>query len=624
MLPVLCRFLLLTGTFAHIITAFAQTTPFDSILAETNVIEDDSLRIYKILMSWDRIKYKDPALSIQLLDEAERIAEEAPSAWGKAMVQYNRGAVFLMEGKYPEAGNIYRKALDYFESTEDTVYKHNIRHNLVQVDYDLGRYQSVVRQVDSLLEIFKDEIPPSLVASLTSLKGLSHNNLGNNLLAMQAFIPSVKYFEAHKDTARWADNLVYLSYTQFQMKKYEEARNHVLQAIPLYQKLEDWYFLGQAYNDIGNYYLEMDRYDSARYYLGKSVEINQQYDFPLLGINYMNLGKVWQEEGDLNLAGDYLAKAMQMFTEKEDARNISSGAGIQAEILLEQGRIPEAYQVLEQGMQVSEERYYPGKRNLFAVMGETLGRMGRWKEAAENWKTYVAVLDTMNKKESTRQQNELMVVYETEKKEKALLLEKQENETLRQEAVINELKIRTLWISGALLLGIAVLIFVIYRQNSIKKQLIQEREKKALEQALEFKKRELTTHTLHLVSKNMLLNELKENIDKLKSESQNKQPYTTLIGSIDHDLRNDEDWENFEKYFKQVHSDFDEKIKRAFSNLTGNEIRLVTLMKMNLSTKEIATILNITPESVNKARYRLRKKLNLDTDQNLQQFILAL
>ncbi|MEZ4827610.1 MAG: LuxR C-terminal-related transcriptional regulator [Bacteroidia bacterium] len=51
---------------------------------------------------------------------------------------------------------------------------------------------------------------------------------------------------------------------------------------------------------------------------------------------------------------------------------------------------------------------------------------------------------------------------------------------------------------------------------------------------------------------------------------------------------------------------------------------MITLMKMNLSTKEIATILNITPESVNKARYRLRKKLNLDTDQNLQQFILAL
>ncbi|MEO0472489.1 MAG: helix-turn-helix transcriptional regulator [Bacteroidota bacterium] len=97
-----------------------------------------------------------------------------------------------------------------------------------------------------------------------------------------------------------------------------------------------------------------------------------------------------------------------------------------------------------------------------------------------------------------------------------------------------------------------------------------------------------------------------------------------MIGSIDHDLRKDDDWTHFERYFRQVHPGFDEKIRRAFSDLTGNEIRLLTLMKMNLSTKEIASILNISPDSVKKARYRLRKKLNLPNQQNLQQFILAL
>lgn len=141
---------------------------------------------------------------------------------------------------------------------------------------------------------------------------------------------------------------------------------------------------------------------------------------------------------------------------------------------------------------------------------------------------------------------------------------------------------------------------------------------------LEFKQRELTTHTLHLVSKNKLLAELKSGLEALKAESGGNNLVNPLIGAIDGDLRDNADWANFERYFKQVYSDFDEKIQRAFPTLTGNEIRLVTLMKMNLSTKEIATILNVTPESVNKARYRLRKKINLPTDQNLQNYILAM
>ena len=205
-----------------------------------------------------------------------------------------------------------------------------------------------------------------------------------------------------------------------------------------------------------------------------------------------------------------------------------------------------------------------------------------------------------------------------------LLLEKQENETLRQEAKIQALQLRIFLILGAFILGIGTLAFIIYRPKNLRKQLIQENEKKALEKELEFKQRELTTHTLHLVSKNKLLAELKESIEKMKEESEQKRPFVQLIGSIDHDMRGDNDWENFEKYFQQVHTDFEAKVRENFEDLTSNEMRLVSLMKMNLSSKEIGNILNVSPESVKKARYRLKKKLRVDIGENLQEFVLGL
>lgn len=76
--------------------------------------------------------------------------------------------------------------------------------------------------------------------------------------------------------------------------------------------------------------------------------------------------------------------------------------------------------------------------------------------------------------------------------------------------------------------------------------------------------------------------------------------------------------------FEKLYPDFKNKILNKSPNLTANELKLAAFLKLNVSSKEIANILNITSESVNKARYRLRKKLNLDTKEDLSTYILNL
>jgi DNA-binding CsgD family transcriptional regulator len=141
---------------------------------------------------------------------------------------------------------------------------------------------------------------------------------------------------------------------------------------------------------------------------------------------------------------------------------------------------------------------------------------------------------------------------------------------------------------------------------------------------LNFKKKELTSHALQLAKKNEMLEGLKQKAMALKKNSSEKKNVQQLINTINFDLKHDHGWEHFYSYFEEVHTDFNKNILLQYPNITSNELRLMVLLKMNLNSKEIADILNISAEGVKKARQRLRKKMNLSADESLEALILSL
>ena len=96
-----------------------------------------------------------------------------------------------------------------------------------------------------------------------------------------------------------------------------------------------------------------------------------------------------------------------------------------------------------------------------------------------------------------------------------------------------------------------------------------------------------------------------------------------IMSNIEKNIAEDNDWEGFSIYFDEVHGDFTHRLKKDYDDLTPQEMKLSAYLRMNLSTKEIAHLLNISVRGVEIARYRLRKKLHLDRSDNLQEFILA-
>ena len=146
-----------------------------------------------------------------------------------------------------------------------------------------------------------------------------------------------------------------------------------------------------------------------------------------------------------------------------------------------------------------------------------------------------------------------------------------------------------------------------------------------LEQELASKNRELANSAMSIVYKNELLNKVHDELKELRDGEGRKLSGEPLrkINKIIEDARSDErDWNVFEESFNEAHENFFKKLKTDYPELVPNDLKLCAYLRMNMSSKEIASLLNITTRGVEIRRYRLRKKLNLDHHKNLTEFLM--
>jgi DNA-binding CsgD family transcriptional regulator/cell division protein FtsB len=136
---------------------------------------------------------------------------------------------------------------------------------------------------------------------------------------------------------------------------------------------------------------------------------------------------------------------------------------------------------------------------------------------------------------------------------------------------------------------------------------------------IESKNRELASSTMNIIKKNDFLNTIKKELTDGGEKSIPK-----VVKIIDKDLNNSDDWKMFQEAFNNADKNFLKKVKDLHSSLTPNDLRLCAYLRLNLSSKEIAPLLNISPRSVEVKRYRLRKKMDLPHDSNLTNYILEI
>ncbi|MEI7982325.1 MAG: triple tyrosine motif-containing protein [Bacteroidota bacterium] len=146
-----------------------------------------------------------------------------------------------------------------------------------------------------------------------------------------------------------------------------------------------------------------------------------------------------------------------------------------------------------------------------------------------------------------------------------------------------------------------------------------------LQSEISHKNIQLADSTMAIIRKNELLIEIKNELEDQKKRYGNQVPANyneKIISLVKKNITDDNDWKVFEELFDQAHADFFKRLKSSYHELTQSDLKLCAYLRLNLSSKEIAPLLNISYRGVETRRYRLRRRLLLDTDENLVEFIL--
>ena len=490
------------------------------------------------------------------------------------------------------------------------------------MEYTLGNDDKAIEFYDASLDIFRKvsmyryAITQGDKANVYIEKGFYEIALAETLAALRVLdtIPDKPWRRA--DAQRQVGHIEYLR------RNYQNALSYFLKASEVYESEMDLVYTAKICNDIGKVYFQIGDLQQAIPYFEKSLSLSRAHNISdTEGDALYQLGRTFTREENYALALDFLNQAMKIHKRNGYRANVLRTQNEMGRVYLKTDRMQQALIYLSKTIDsAAKDGPIAELKDAHAIRFQVFEKLGDYRRAINDQLRVQVLKDSIFSTTKSRQIEELRTIYETEKNEQRLMLQENEIAFLEQEARIGDLQ-RILLGGG---LGLSLLLFGIgiYGLRQKMKRNLLEREK--LDAELAFKKKELTTHALHLAKKNEVLEGLRQMAEELKKSETKSKGYQKLIRTINFDLKDDNNWENFSMYFNEVHKDFNVTVKSKYPQVTPNELRLLALLKMNLSSKEIASILNISSEGIKKARYRLRKKMDIQTEDSLQDLVLTL
>jgi tetratricopeptide (TPR) repeat protein len=442
----------------------------------------------------------------------------------------------------------------------------------------------------------------------------------------------------------------------------ELAAETELRAIKLKEDNRDYRKLAFYYQKLGELFIDRDNAKWEEYAM-KALALTKTKEntttYATIAV-YNDLGAIWRIKNNYTIAAAYYDTMYQKALDAGYRKGIATATSERALLLFDMGKYTEALPIAKEAYEIiqdTDDNYkiayeailisrillkldrpveavsllkkaqitaqnadlMPEVMESKKYLAQAFQYLGNYKEAFEYQSQWINLKDSVDGIEVRNTLNDIETRFETEKKQQ--LIDRLNEKNLEHEKR-NKLFIGLLLASFA---GLIMLIFIIWlrnktlRQNRIlhlKEQEIMSLENLQLGRELDYKSRELTTAAVHLINKNEVLNNLKSKI-----AGAGEQDLQHLIHQIDQNLNLDHDWLNFSRHFEEVHPDFFRKLKEKYPLLTPNEERLCAYLRINMNTKEISQMLNVTIAAVDKSRNRLRKKLELDPEVNLNEFL---
>ncbi len=415
--------------------------------------------------------------------------------------------------------------------------------------------------------------------------GLIYSDRSDNDKALEFYFDALTLFEAIGAESRSATTYTKIATIFINQEKLEAADDFLRRSIEIHTREKFQYGRMEVYNRLGLLSFSKGYYDSAVFYLNQSLAISRTInDVEGKAKTLLDLATIQLSVKQLSAAEESLQRALIF------AREIGSHKWLK--------EIYDNLQVVNR-------------------------RKGDLNKAIYYYDQYIQERDSIFNEETINNISRLEAQLATVEQERLIEAREQQIVILKQQSALQQSRIVIL--IGIIFL-VAVVAFLIVKS---KQTIAKRREEKAKEiaerakQEVEFKNRELSSYTVNFVRKNRLFEDLIESIQDIKKRSSSavNKDLITIEKTVKKHIQIDQDWEDFKLRFENVHKGFFDKLHKKFPSLTNNDLRLSVLVKMNFSIKELSEMFGISPESVKTARYRLKKKLNLPSEQNLNDFL---
>lgn len=601
----------------------------DSLITKYNKHANDTAKVTLGSHIIQNLSFTNPEKSIKYINETIALSKQLEYENGKAKGYNNLSFYFFNRDKLDSALFYKKKALDIVTKEQVVGGILTIHMGLAVLHNKKNAFDTAKLYLSKNIEIFKNrdtiknarEVDFKYIGStyhsladINIRKGQYNLALKNELRALEL------YKERAKDPLFEADAYNALGQIEMKMENYLQSFIYLEQALKAYSNFKDLLWESDVLKTIGENMVLQNKPEEALIYLLRCVKIAKENEFQLTEASAYNiLGNAYSKLSRDQEALQSLHKSIEIYGEMENPTEINETYISLGVFYNDLNQPVRALPYFEKAITISDSiGAVPQASRAYFYRSKSFQRLKDYHKALVDFKLYNTLKDSMLTIKKSQQIEELRTIFETEKKEEEIkgLNEKARADKLKKGLYAGGM-ISALALSGLLVFG--------FRQRMKKNKVEREKQEEIYRQKIEYKKKELTSQTLHLVQKNTFIQELRENLEDLRGSPEKfKIEFRRIVMLLKKQSAEDKDWEVFKSYFADVHNDFDNKLKSIYADITEKEIRLAAFLRMNLSTKEIAVLLNVLPDSILKSKYRLKKKLQLSKETDLTSFLNTL
>ena len=510
---------------------------------------------------------------------------------------YMLGRLAFYDDDYLKASMLYDSAFFFLEQTNSLKDISKLYYSIAETSGYMNSFEKAMEYCHKAINLNEKLQNKFDMAVCYNLLGNLHQQLGNKNKVMECFSFSLQMAEE-------VDAKICCANAYSSIGKYYENENQLDSALHYFQLALDLRMksgslrrIASSKQHLGNLYITLEKHEEAIKLLTDALEIysniNEKFGMALI---HNSLADLYFSLENYTKTIQHLNKSMSIAQQINSDMLLNKGYNLKSELLVKTGNIDSAFIVLQKSFDLYKNTFSKEKERIIKEMEYSFDAANKEKE-----------IEILAKNNKINKQKLLILTFAIAALFllifTAAYLYYSKNKALKQKSLL------------------------LQNEKQISKQKIElkEKEKTILEKELQEKNKELAAKALSLMQNNETLQELNRKLEGLEDymKPDNKSKLHEVMKEVEFHSKSSL-WKEFDEAFQNVNNEFNEKLLEACPDLSASEIKIATLLRLNLSTKEIAAITFKSESGIKTARHRLRKKLNLDADENLVTYLLRL